>query len=252
MEGLEHLPTMALGASTEDAPIPAKNAFRTEFEPMTELVDAERQGKLNAAALALYEKATAQPDPDSNRYAVYYSTSFTDPPYAPTLWEVTAEHTDALERVAGLMQFLLTLKNVGIAKIWYEEQFTEFDEAIPADKRKGKGVISGNARRLPADGVIPKGSVCKFYVTGSVYDALPKVLEETDGCIAKRFEEKVQEQMRKTGTTGYDNGETKVDVDELAKHVAAGGLAPESVPIASLVSTWAENSRAAMFDSGTA
>lgn len=229
-------------------PIPAKDSHRSQLEDIPDIVDVERMQKLQAAILAMYELQEQRCNPVNARFAVYIASSLTNYD-AHQYQQVFEREAEALEFITFIMMVMLTLPNVGVAKVWAEEMFDKFDDPVPKEKRTAIGLVRGNARRIPKDGLIADERHCQFYVPGAKWDVLPLMYDETDDSLAAAYEKRVRAAMHKAGTIGIETEPPKpaTDVDELAKAVAAGGIAPDSVPLESCLKGLAENVRRANF-----
>ena len=211
---------------------PVITSERKQLPSMSEAKDIVMAGLVDKLVDEMYEKA--EKNLLSGRYVVCYAATTTN--FAPEEWQRSDSFEDASEMVPTLVVFLLSLKSVGVAKVWFEDRFHDDGTPRVAPDILVYGVCPGNAH--------PGGQIdCPQ----DLWNALPLTLQEiSDKNKAKDPRIQPSRAGLKRAATVIEDDVPPVPALPASKPltgleaVATGGIDPESIPLDHLAAAAAD------------
>ena len=217
---------------SDDIPTPAGMFTRTSEDDrvkgMPEAGELARAGRLDEVVAALYERASK--NMESGRYVVCYAASISG--WDREDWQKTDDFDLASEMVPDVATFLLSLRCVRTAKVWFEDRFE--DDGSLRVLPICYGVVSLNAREEE----VPANKWAQLPLTRT---------EEADLKSGKRKARSesvsVCAELPPLSSNAPPTG---------LQAVLAGGIDPASVPLDTVMATAAKSLQASLFRQDTA
>lgn len=212
-------------------PTPAGMFVRTSDDDKTvgmpEAGELAREGRLNEVVALQYEQAVKSMK--KGRYTVCYASNLTE--WEREDWLSTNDFDLASEQVTEVATFLLTLRRLRTAKVWFEDRFEE----------------DGSRRALPVCWGVTPLNATERDVPADKWALLP----------LSRTEEALLSKSASAGKRSA-HGESDVKPPEFKplppsaeptglQSVLAGGIDPASVPLDSVMAATAKSIQEALF-----